>query len=87
MGLSLAAWAGGDPDGATVALRAAVAHEARTGNRPAAVAPAPPVAVMVLAGSAPTFEAAATLGGAVAGPVFGMLPVWLGPHRLVGTAS
>jgi len=61
------------------ATRIAVAHAARTGHR-AYLGLDVTVAALVLSGRADTFEAAATLAGAVAGPVFGFSTAWLNPQ-------
>ena len=70
--------AAGDHAGAARALRTAIVHEAGTGNRNN-MANAVNCTALVLAGLPDTFEAAATLAGAVAGPVLGVFPAWLTP--------
>ena len=64
--------AAGDHAGAARALRTAIVHEAGTGNR--THGDAVNRTALVLAGLPDTFEAAATLAGAVAGPVLGVFP-------------
>ena len=68
----------GDHAGATRAVRTAVAHEARTGNR-SVLAAAVTVAAAVLAGPADTSEVAATITGALAGPALGSSRAFLTP--------
>jgi len=70
----------GDYPGAARAVRSGIAHSARSGNR-SQVGFNLTVAALVLAGVADTFEAAATLGGAVAGPLFGIDSSWLAPRQ------
>ena len=68
--------AGGDYAGAAGALRTAIVHDAATGNRNS-MAAAVTCTALVLAGLPDTFEAAATLAGAGAGPVLGVVPALL----------
>ena len=71
----------GDQAGAARSLRTAVVFEAGTGNRHN-MANAIRVAALVLAGRPDTFDAAATLAGAIAGPVLGVFPVvWFTPSQ------
>ena len=63
-----------------VPLRTAVVHEAGTGNR-SNMAIAVTATALVLAGLPATFEAAATLAGAIAGPVLGVFPGFGSPHH------
>ena len=72
--------AAGDHAGAARALRTAVVHEAGTGNRNS-MATAVNRTALVLAGLPDTFEAAATLAGAITGPVLGVFPVVLTPPQ------
>ena len=66
----------GDHAGAARDLRTAIVHEAGTGNR-VGMAAAVNRTALVLACRPDTFEAAATLAGAVAGPVLGVFPAYL----------
>jgi hypothetical protein len=72
--------AAGDQPGALDALRKAVEYDARTGNR-VYMAMALTRTALVLAGSPDAFTAAATLDGALAGPVLGIVPRWLTPPQ------
>jgi hypothetical protein len=72
----------GDQAGAAGALRTAVVYEAGTGNRKNMMAMVVTAAALVLAGRPDTFDAAATLAGAIAGPVLGVFPVfWFTPSQ------
>jgi hypothetical protein len=70
----------GDHASAARALRTAIVHEAGTGAR-TGMAAAVNRTALVLAGRPATFEAAATLAGAVAGPVLGLFAAWLTPAQ------
>ena len=73
--------AAGDHTGAARGLCTAIVHEAGTGNRNI-LAGAVKVAAVVLAGRSDSFEAAATLTGAVDGPLLSVFPAWLTPSQL-----
>ena len=71
----------GDGLGAARAMHTAIGHESHAGNRPTFTADLT-VAVVVLAGRPDSIEAAATLAGAITGPVLGHLHAFLGGlHR------
>jgi hypothetical protein len=70
----------GDSPGAARAMHAAIEYESHTGNRLTSSANIT-VAVVVLAGQPDAVEAAATLAGAITGPVLGHLPAFLYPRR------
>jgi len=71
----------GDTASAARAVCAAIDHEAHIGNRTVLAADVL-VAVVVLAGNSNSMDAAATLAGAINGPVLGHLVFFLGPsHR------
>ena len=62
------------------ALRTAIVHETGTGNR-IGMASAVNRTALVVACRPDTFDAAATLAGAVAGPVLGAFPAFLTPPQ------
>jgi hypothetical protein len=72
----------GDKIGASRAMRSAVRHNAKTGlwNM---LSFSVQVATFVLAGVPDTVEAAATLAGALTGPVLGVFPQFLRPQQWV----
>jgi len=70
----------GDASGAARSIRGAVEHEARVGYR-LALAIDLAVSALVLAGDPSTFDAAATVSGAVAGPALGHYPAFLGGNH------
>jgi len=74
-------WAKGDRAGAAMALRAAVAHEYRIGGSRAVLGTLVALVALLLAGSPETFDAATTLSGAVKGPVFGHIQLYLRPAQ------